>query len=279
MKKQAMTLTLVIVSWAFFAGVASAGLSLKLDGHEIYTFEGNFYTYYGTYEGTPGQVGFGIEAQGTSSPFFAPTDPQNYGLVVSGKFSDEIPGTFTYLPPLLDAPVAAYTSGTSNPPEIIGSAEWALSYSGNNVNPVPNPHHSVLFGDLAPLFADGALVGPGQELNFHPDNDGPGKKPDRLDLMLTLETDPTHSYHSVHYGDLSLVDLSNYLNETTGSPGILTLSGIVYEIDEYSNGRNVWSTVKPVPEPTSLAIFGIGALCMGAGAARRRRKEKQAAEA
>ena len=34
-----------------------------------------------------------------------------------------------------------------------------------------------------------------------------------------------------------------------------------------------------VPEPTSLAIFGIGALCMGAGAARRRRKEKLAAEA
>ncbi|PHS14349.1 MAG: hypothetical protein COA78_05960 [Blastopirellula sp.] len=37
--------------------------------------------------------------------------------------------------------------------------------------------------------------------------------------------------------------------------------------------------VKPsmIPEPTSLAIFGIGALCMGAGAARRRRKQKQAA--
>ncbi|PHS07374.1 MAG: hypothetical protein COA78_13510 [Blastopirellula sp.] len=35
-----------------------------------------------------------------------------------------------------------------------------------------------------------------------------------------------------------------------------------------------------VPEPTSLAIFGIGALCFGgAGAARRRRKEKQAAAA
>ncbi|PHS14495.1 MAG: hypothetical protein COA78_05720 [Blastopirellula sp.] len=39
------------------------------------------------------------------------------------------------------------------------------------------------------------------------------------------------------------------------------------------------TTLEPTPEPTSLAIFGIGALCMGAGAARRRRKEKQAAEA
>lgn len=37
------------------------------------------------------------------------------------------------------------------------------------------------------------------------------------------------------------------------------------------------TTMEPTPEPTSLAIFGIGALCMGAGAARRRRKEKLAA--
>ena len=37
--------------------------------------------------------------------------------------------------------------------------------------------------------------------------------------------------------------------------------------------------VEPTPEPTSLAIFGIGALCFGGAAARRRRKEKQAAEA
>ncbi|PHS06950.1 MAG: hypothetical protein COA78_13835 [Blastopirellula sp.] len=36
-------------------------------------------------------------------------------------------------------------------------------------------------------------------------------------------------------------------------------------------------TTEVTPEPTSLAIFGIGALCMGAGAARRRRKEKLAA--
>ena len=38
------------------------------------------------------------------------------------------------------------------------------------------------------------------------------------------------------------------------------------------------TSVESTPEPTSLAIFGIGALCMGAGAARRRRKEQQAAK-
>lgn len=38
-------------------------------------------------------------------------------------------------------------------------------------------------------------------------------------------------------------------------------------------------SANPIPEPTSIAIFGIGALCMGASAARRRRKEKLAVEA
>ena len=51
--------------------------------------------------------------------------------------------------------------------------------------------------------------------------------------------------------------------------------------DNYGDGYVVIEAlqVEATPEPTSLAIFGIGALCMGAGAARRRRKEKQAAEA
>ena len=37
------------------------------------------------------------------------------------------------------------------------------------------------------------------------------------------------------------------------------------------------TAVSSVPEPTSLAIFGIGALCMGAGAARRRKEKLSAA--
>ncbi|PHS18389.1 MAG: hypothetical protein COA78_02645 [Blastopirellula sp.] len=39
------------------------------------------------------------------------------------------------------------------------------------------------------------------------------------------------------------------------------------------------ASMTSTPEPTSLAIFGIGALCFGGAAARRRRKEKLAAEA
>ncbi len=39
------------------------------------------------------------------------------------------------------------------------------------------------------------------------------------------------------------------------------------------------STASTVPEPSSLAVFGIGACVAGLGAARRRRREKQQAAA
>lgn len=47
-----------------------------------------------------------------------------------------------------------------------------------------------------------------------------------------------------------------------------------------SNGQMAWDNiaveqVSAVPEPSSLALFGIGACVAGLGAARRRRREKQ----
>ena len=85
----------------------------------------------------------------------------------------------------------------------------------------------------------------------------------------------------ISYGEGYQFSLSFYSREALSRIG---LSG------ESAGGQNVVLTgqttvtseptvtpdVEATPEPTSLAIFGIGALCMGAGAARRRRKEQQA---
>ncbi|PHR86874.1 MAG: hypothetical protein COA78_37615 [Blastopirellula sp.] len=53
--------------------------------------------------------------------------------------------------------------------------------------------------------------------------------------------------------------------ETKGTQEHFLINGFTYDDKE----------IPQVPEPTSLAIFGLGTLCMGFGAARRRRKEKE----
>ncbi|PHS11067.1 MAG: hypothetical protein COA78_10475 [Blastopirellula sp.] len=76
------------------------------------------------------------------------------------------------------------------------------------------------------------------------------------------------------------------IEANTGS-GWQALNSVLQHSDHNGRTRSSFATgfystepvVDTVPEPTSMAIFGIGALCMGAGAARRRRKEKLAAEA
>jgi hypothetical protein len=273
------------------AGTASADLSLQVDGHEIFNFAGNYYTYYGTNDSfapvaIPLPVGFGIEMQGTSSAILGlGNDPEHYGLVVSGDYGDELLGTTTYNPPFAsgvpDAVVADITTGAGFD-DHSGTAEWALSYSGNGVDPVPNPYHSVLFGALPDLFSDPStftgLTGPGNELYFRDDLgiDGPGGIPDRLDISLILNSDGI--YHSVNAEnfpatnyEFSLALLSDYLNDLevngNGGPGILTLTGSVYEVGFDEDGRNVWKT----PEPGTFAIFGLG--LVGLGLMRRRQRK------
>ncbi len=265
------------------SGNAAASLVLQLDGIEIFAFDGNYYTYYGTNDSFtsdpyPMPVGFGIEVQGTSS-IIVSGDPEHYGLVVSGDYGDELLGTTTYNAPfeagVPDATVADITTGPGFSDDN-GTREWALSYSHDGLDPIPNPYHSVLFGDLPDLFSDpsqfAGLTGPGNELFFRDDlgNDGPGGIYDRLDLTLTLDSDGI--YHSVHAQsdpatnpEVSLTDMSDYLNDFTlngnGGPGVLTLTGSVYEIGFDAYGRNVWSTQNPVPEPMSMVMLG----CIGVG--------------
>ncbi|PHS07375.1 MAG: PEP-CTERM sorting domain-containing protein [Blastopirellula sp.] len=73
------------------------------------------------------------------------------------------------------------------------------------------------------------------------------------------------SYDGYGYGQFANLTFSNVFTGGTNTHGVWM--------------ANLDASPSTVPEPTSLAIFGIGALCMGASAARRRRKEKQAAEA
>ncbi|PHR88861.1 MAG: hypothetical protein COA78_36210 [Blastopirellula sp.] len=96
------------------------------------------------------------------------------------------------------------------------------------------------------------------------------------------------TYGSDYYGSRGVVE-----NPLLSGNGLMVgfyykNSGATYVNDYFNHslsstggGKGVWlvQDTEATPEPTSLAIFGIGALCMGAGAARRRRKEKQAAEA
>lgn len=93
-------ITILCVQTAIAAPMSGFGpLILKLDGIEIFAFEGNYYTYYGEYNpGGPGPVAFGIEMQGVRSPVIAPTDPENYGLIISANWGVEA-GPLTYDPP------------------------------------------------------------------------------------------------------------------------------------------------------------------------------------
>ena len=86
------------------------------------------------------------------------------------------------------------------------------------------------------------------------------------------------------FGDLNLRDSSGTLlfTETrTGGDPIATTGGVGYswftniDIDGGIAIDNHSLSVSAVPEPSSLALFGIGACATGLGAARRRRREKQ----
>ncbi|PHS16936.1 MAG: hypothetical protein COA78_03530 [Blastopirellula sp.] len=62
----------------------------------------------------------------------------------------------------------------------------------------------------------------------------------------------------------------NYFNHTGGLTGLALPECTDYVLHVSIENHST------IPEPTSMAIFGIGACCMGIGALRRRRKEKQA---
>jgi hypothetical protein len=271
-------ITILCVQTAIAAPMSGFGpLILKLDGIEIFAFEGNFYTYYGEYDPAIGTraAAFGIEMQGVRSPVIAPTDPENYGLIISANWGSEVPGvSLTY-----DAP---YPSGAPKPPvydqgvDQLAMVDWALSYSFNPVDPIPNPFHTTLYGTLDPLLP--ILLGPpagspGGILSFRDDlgNDGPGGIPDRLDINLTLPSDGI--YHSVNLAEAPLPLLSDFLNDGSvngnGGPGVLSLTGTVYERGFDAAGRNVWTTV--VPEPGSIALFSLGVVCLGFSSRWRRR--------
>jgi len=68
-------------------------------------------------------------------------------------------------------------------------------------------------------------------------------------------------------------DFSAYVYDHDYNPVLPYLPGNV----SGNNVNYVWryETVAAVPEPSSIAIFGIGAYVAGIGAARRRRREKQ----
>ena len=100
---------------------------------------------------------------------------------------------------------------------------------------------------------------------------------------------PTFTQQFVLFSDLVLFDPNDFVGDVWSGSGVSTFSGVplaslvnvdtpvVWTLDNSAADTVTWQndSAAAVPEPSSFALFGIGACVAGVGAARRRRREKQ----
>ena len=215
--------------------IGSASASMILTGGPIgatATGEGYSLTHY-VVAGEPssGITGSSQEYLLTSfSAAFLLPDPQNYGLQISKGFLPTFPG------------VDVLNQGT-----VIGSDQWALSYYSPEPASSGNPWHSVMSGSTS-----------AEAVTFDPANDGPGGVIDIAYGSATLTIDDG-LYHRVSGGaPMAIGVLSMQLDVT------------LYEVGINEAGQNQWSTIAPVPEPTTGLLLGLGLLALAQARATRR---------
>jgi len=199
--------------------------------------EGNLYTHYAT-PGNPGSGVIGVtqEYLFTGGLDYNP-DPQNYGIQIS-SFGN----------------VDVWDHGND-----VGDAHWAMSYYSPEPAASGSPWHTVMFGTWDWLHIPGSATY--QFDMIPPTDDGPNPPGTVIDDMLhtAVLTYADGTYHRVN--DFGLPTGSNSLN----------LTATLYEIDINDQGQNVWSTTNPVPEPTTMLLFGIGLI--GLAGARKKFKK------